>query len=117
MIGGWLLKVIVGIALIGFLAVELGSPFVAAAQADDAAHEVANETSFRLRDDFTAAALESSCQTEALEHEVEAKCDYDRNTDEVVVHVTKHARSFLLERFSATKDWYDVDADARAKRK
>jgi hypothetical protein len=110
--------VIVGIAVIGFAAVELGSPFVAKAQADDAAHEVANEASFRLRDDFTQESLDTACASESEEHDVGlASCTYERETDEVVVTVTKHARSFLLDKFSATKDWYDVEATARAKRK
>ena len=61
MIGGWLVKVVVGIALLGFAVVELGSPLVARAQADDAAHEVANEASFRLRDDFTDGTLTEAC--------------------------------------------------------
>lgn len=117
MIGGWLVKVLIGIAVLGFAAVELGSPFVAAAQADDAAHEVANEVSFRLRDSFLEQTLDTSCADEAAKHDVEATCDYDPSSDEVHAHVTKHARSFLLDRFSATKDWYVVDADARAKRK
>ena len=118
MIGGWLLKVIVGIAVLGFAAVELGSPFVARAQADDAAHEVANEASFRIRDDFTEQALKDSCTTEAAKHSVTVTvCDFDPKTQEVVVKVTKHARSFLLDKFDATKDWYDVEASARAEKK
>ena len=118
MIGGWLVKVIVGIALLGFAVVELGSPFVARAQADDAAHEVANEASFRLRDDFTQQSLDEACASEASEHEVTLiACDFDRGTDEVKVTVSKHARSFLLDKFEATKDWYDVEASAEAKRR
>jgi hypothetical protein len=117
-IGGWLVKVLVGIAVLGFAAVELGSPFVAKAQADDAAHEVANEASFRIRDDFTKQALDDACTTEAAKHSVTVTvCDYDTEKAEVVVTVTKHARSFLLDKFDATKDWYEVEASARAQKK
>ena len=118
MIGGWLVKVILGIALLGFAVVELGSPFVARAQADDAAHEVANEASFRLRDDFTQKSLDDACAAEAVEHDVElVACTFDTPTDEVRVTVLKHARSFLLAKFDATKDWYEVEASAEAKRR
>lgn len=118
MIGGWLVKVFVGIAAIGFLIVEIGSPLVARAQADDAAHEVANEASFRLRDQFTDQVLQDACETEAADHDVTVvECGYDGETQEVVVEVSKHARSFLLDRFDAMKDWYEVEATARAKRK
>lgn len=117
MIGGWLVKVLVGIALIGFIVVEGGSPLVARAQADDAAHEIANEASFRLRDSFTQAALDDACTTEAAKHEVTVlECKVNEK-QEVVVKVQKHARSFLLDRFDATKDWYDVTASATAERR
>lgn len=118
MIGGWLVKVLVGIVVIGFAVIELGSPLVGRAQADDAAHEVATEASFRLRDSFTADTLKAACDSEATKREVEIKvCDFDRSTDEVMVTVVKQARSFLLDRFDATKDWYEVEASARIKRR
>ena len=118
MIGGWLIKVLVGIAVIGFAVVELGSPLVARAQADDAAHEVANEASFRLRDDFTQESLNEACTEEAAEHDVTVeKCDFNRETNEVIVTVRKQARSFLLDRFDVTKDWYDVTASATAEKR
>jgi len=117
-IGGWLVKVLLGIVVIGVAVIELGSPFVARAQADDAAHEVANEASFRLRDDFTQDTLTAACEAEAAEHEVTVTvCDFDRETDEVVVTVEKKAYSLFLDRFDATKDWYTVDASARADRR
>ena len=118
MIGGWLVKVIVGIAMLGFAVVELGSPFVARAQADDAAHEVANEASFRLRDNFTQQSLDEACASEAADQDVElVACTFDTPTDEVKVTVLKHARSFLLDKFEQTKDWYAVEASAEAKRR
>lgn len=118
MIGGWVVKVLVGIVVIGLAVIELGSPLVARVQADDAATEVANEASFRLRDSFTADTLRAACETEAAEQDVEVKvCDFDQTTDEVVVTVVKQARSFLLERFEATKDWYEVEASVRVKRR
>jgi hypothetical protein len=117
-IAGWLVKVIVGIALLGFAVVELGSPLVARAQADDAAHEVANEAALRLEVNFTEQTLQDACKAEAAEHDVTlVGCGFDTPTVEVRVTVTKHARSFLLDKFDATKDWYDVEASAEAKRR
>jgi hypothetical protein len=117
-IGGWLIKVLLGIAILGFAVVELGSPLVARAQADDAAHEVANEASFRLRDNFTDPVLQQACQDEATKQNVKVvECTFDQAKNVVVVKVGKHARSFLLDRFGATKDWYDVTATATAERR
>ena len=117
MIGGWLVKVLVGIAVLGFAAIELGSPLVARAQADDAAHEVADEASFRLRDQDTQATLDAACEEEAEEQSVEiVQCTINEK-NEVLVEVRKAARSFLLDRFEVTKDWYDVTASATAERR
>ncbi len=117
MIGGWLIKVLVGIALVGFLVVEGGSPLVARAQADSAAHDVADEASFRLRDSFTQATLDATCRSEAEKRGVTIlECTVNEK-QEVVVKVQKHARSFLLDKFDATKDWYDVTASATAERR
>ncbi len=117
MIGGWLVKVLVGIAVIGFAVIELGSPLVARAQADDAAHEVANEASFRLRDTYTQDVLDAACESEAEEQDVTiVECTVNEK-QEVVVKVSKQARSFLLDRFDATKDWYEVEASATAERR
>ena len=117
MIGGWLIKVIVGIAVLGFAVIEVGSPLVARAQADDAAHEVANEASFRLRDNNTQATLDAACAEEATDQSVEVvRCEINEK-NEISVEVRKQARSFLLDRFDATKDWYDVTASATAERR
>ena len=117
MIGGWLIKVLLGIAILGFIVVEGGSPLVARAQADDAAHEVANEASFRLRDNYTQETLDAACAEEATKQSVKIlECTVNEKK-EVVVKVEKHARSFLLDRFDQTKDWYDVTASATAERR
>lgn len=114
MIGGWLVKVLVGIAAIGFLIVEIGSPLVARAQADDAAHEVANEAAFRLRDTNTQQALDDACASEAAKQDVEVvRCEVNQERA-VVVTVTKEARSFLLARFEPFEKWYTAEATATA---
>ena len=117
-VSGWLIKVVLGIALFGAIVIEVGSPLVAKAQADDAATQIADETSFRLRDDFTQEALEESCAEEGAKHDVEViVCDFDRDTDEVIIRVRKEARSLILKNWSATEDWYLPEVTARSKRK
>jgi len=116
-IAGWLVKVLVGIALAGFLIIELGSPLVARAQADDAAHEVANEAAFRLRDTDTQQTLDDACAAEASDQNVAVvKCGINEK-NEIEVTVTKQARSFLLDKFEQTKKWYVAEATATATRK
>lgn len=118
MISGWLIKVVLGIALVGAIVIEVGSPLVAKAQADDAATQIADETSFRLRDNFTQAQLERSCEEEGAKHDVTiVTCDFDQATNEVVIRVRKEARSLVLKNWSATEDWYLPEVTKRSKLK
>ena len=118
MISGWLIKVVLGIALVGAIVIEVGSPLVAKAQAEDAATQIADETSFRLRDNFTQAQLEQSCDEEGEKHDVTiVTCDFDQGTNEVVIRVRKEARSLVLKNWSATEDWYQPEVTKRSKLK
>lgn len=117
MIAGWLVKVLVGIALLGFAVIELGSPLVARAQADDAAHEVANEAAFRLRDTNTQQTLDDACAAEGTKQNVTVVACGINAKNEIEVKVTKKARSFLLDKFDQTKKWYTAEATATATRK
>lgn len=116
MIGGWLVKVVVGLALLAFVVVELGSPLVARAQADDAAHEVANEAAFRLRDEATQQALDEACSSESEKQSVQMVSCGINEANEVEVTVTKQARSLLLSRFQPFEKWYRAEATATADR-
>ena len=117
MIGGWLVKVLIGIALLGFAVIELGSPLVARAQVDDAAHEVANEASFRLRDVNTQDSLRLACETKSAEQNVALVSCGINAADEIEVTVTKEARSLLLAKFEPFAKWYKAEATATATRK
>jgi Flp pilus assembly protein TadG len=112
MVTGWLLKVVVAIGLLGFAAIELGSPLVARAQADDAAQEVAMEAAFQLGRTNDVAKMQQTCAEAAAARDVTVdSCQIDQEGN-IAVTVTKEARSFLLYRFSATRDWYSVSASA-----
>jgi len=116
-ITGWLVKVLVGIALAGFLVIELGSPLVTRAQADDAAHEVANEAAFRLSSTNTEQSLKDACTAEASDQNVAVvKCGINAK-NEIEVTVTKAAKSFLFDKFEPTKKWYLAEATATAARR
>ena len=118
MVSSWLIKVVLGIALVGAIVIEVGSPLVAKAQADDAATQIADETAFRLRDNFTQQELERSCAEEGEKHDVKViVCEFDSGTNEVVIRVQKEARSLLLKNWSATEDWYLPEVTARSERK
>lgn len=114
MISSWLLKVIVGIVLIGAAVLELGSPLIARAQVDDAAHNVADEVAFQLRTFRDDPALQEACRVQADRESVELVACRVVDRTKVEVTVRKEAWSFLLKNWSVTEDWYHPEATAVA---
>lgn len=118
MVSSWLLKVVLGIVLAGGIVIELGSPLVAKAQADDAANQIADETAFRLNKTFTVRILEDTCKAEGERHRVDIlKCVITEDDKAVEVRVRKEARSLVLKNWSATEDWYHPEVTATSELK
>lgn len=114
MISGWLIKVVVGIALAGFLVIEIGSPLLKKAELDDAAHRAADEAALEFFDSKNIEAAKQVCTEVAGEEEVNLdRCELDAN-GHIAVAVSDTARSFLFGKIDATKDFYEVDAEATA---
>lgn len=113
MVGGWLLRVVLGIALVGFIAIELGSILVARAQADDAANEIATEAAFEYGKSSNRESMQGTCKETAEKKSVAiVSCELVDGQVEVVV--MKEAFSFVLDDVSFSEDWYDVRATAEA---
>ena len=114
---GWLVKLIVSIAIVGFVAFEAGAIVVSRVTAESAANDVANEASFvvgrggAFQDAEEAARIEAARQGVALiKFEV-----LPGNGGEQIVHVIiqKTAKTVLLQRLSWTKSWTVVRTDRR----
>lgn len=114
MITGWVLKLIAGIALAGFLVIELGSPLIARAQVDDAAHNVADEAAFTYFTSRNPDQARATATQEAAKDGVELVTFQVGADTTVMVRVRKQARSYLLKKFSVTRDWTIVQASASA---
>lgn len=117
MITGWLVKVVVTIALVGFLAVELGAPLVTRAQLDDLAHDAADNASLEIlnsRDIERAKAV----ATEILTDKNATLKEFALN-DQGGISLTaeREARSLLLKKWDRTKSWYLVRVKVTSERK
>lgn len=117
MISGFLLKVVIGIALVGFVAIEGGSPLITRAQVDGAAHDAATDAAaefFQSRNPDRARAVAE--EIAAKEETVLEAFEID---EQGLVKVTmfKQARSVLLKKWSATKSWYEIKVSATAQKK
>jgi Flp pilus assembly protein TadG len=110
-IAGWLVKIVVVIALVGFAAFELGSPLITRAQLDSTAHDAADEAA---RVYANTHDQEKACDAanELASHEsvTVTACDslQEGTVQQVRVTVFKEAKSYLLKKFGPTKDWYGV---------
>ena len=113
MITGWLLKIIVGFALVGLLIFEGGSPLITKAQLDEVAHDAADNAALDL---LEKNDVERARQT-AADIATGKKAVLTRFTISqtgVNVTVQRQARSILLKNIDQLRDWYDVEASATA---
>lgn len=112
MITGWLLKVVLGIAFVGFAAIELGTPLIVRAQLDGTAHDAADDAAFTV---FNRGSAEQAHQT-AVERAAQDGAEVTQFSidEQGRAHLTvrKQARSFILKNWDQTKSWYDVTVSA-----
>ncbi len=114
MISGWLVKIIVVIALVGAILVEVGSPVITRISLDSNAHDAANNAATELTQTHDAQKAQTAAQTEADNDGAKLeKFDIDAQG---VVRVTlfKQAKSYVLHNFEQTRSWYDVRVSASA---
>lgn len=112
MITGWLVKVMIGIALLGLTVVELGSPVITRAQVDDAAHDAADDAAseFAATRNFDRAReiAQQIADDEGAELQEFTLDDQGR----IHVRLFKEARSIVLKKLSQTKSWYEIRVSA-----
>ena len=114
MISRWLVKIVVGIAIAGFVLFEVGSPVVTRVILDGQAHDAATDAAKDYFSGHDADKAKAAAQHDA---------DGDGATlaafsvdAQGTVHVTlsKKAKSYVLHNFGPTKHWYDVSVTASA---
>jgi hypothetical protein len=113
-ISGWIVKLVVGIAVAGFILFEVGSPVVTRTILDGQTHDAASDAA---KDYFSGHDVDKA----------RAVAQQDADTDHATltffgvdeqgnVHVTlsKKAKSYVLHNFGPTKHWYDISVSASA---
>ena len=114
MISSWLVKIIVGVALVGLALFEVGSPLITKAILDSQVHDAADNAAHEYFQDHDVGRAQAVAQQEAdSDH---AKLDAFDIDEQGTVHVTlsKQARSYVLHNFGPTKEWYNVRLSATA---
>lgn len=113
MITGWLVKIVLGFVLTGFILVEAGSPLVTRAQLDDVAHDAADNAALDLLDKNDPKRARTIAEGIVVEKDAFLK---SFSVDQAGVHVTveRPARSLLLKKVKQLESWYDVEVSATA---
>ena len=105
----------VGIALVVAGAIfELGSPYWARHQASDAAHAAASAGAHSLATSRNSATAKAAAAKVAASDGATLEAFAQQPNGTVKVTVSLEAKSYLLKRFSATRDWYEIKASATA---
>lgn len=112
MITGWLVKVMIGIALLGLTVVELGSPVITRAQVDDAAHDAADDAAAEYAVSHDVARAQEIAQKIADDEDAELQEFTVDEQGRIHVRLFKEARSILLKKISQTKSWYEIGVSA-----
>lgn len=117
MISGFLVKIVVSIALVGLILFEVGSPLVNKAQLDDLAHDAADNAALDLLNNRDLERAKAAA--EEIVTEKDAKLEkFELNTDgTVAVTVRREARSVVLKKWSKTEDWYDNKVSVTSSKK
>jgi hypothetical protein len=113
-ISRWLLKLIIGIALAGFILFEVGSPVVTRLILDGQTHDAATDAA---KDYFSGHDVGKAQAVAQQDADTDGATLADFHVDgDGTVHVTlsKKAKSYVLHNFGPTKHWYDVSVSASA---
>jgi len=111
---GWLLKLVISLAIVGLVAFEGGAIVVARVQADGTANDVANEAAIVYARGANAEAAEKAAEAEAAHAGVTlVRFDVAPDGRSISVTVEKDAKTLVLQRISATRSWTEARSTRR----
>lgn len=117
MITGWLVKVVAAIALVGFLAVELGAPLVTRAQLDDLAHDAADNASLEILNSRNVESAKAVASEILMDKNATLKEFAVNEQGGITLTAEREARSILLKKWDRTKSWYLVKVKVTSDKK
>ena len=114
MISRFLAKVVITIVVLGFSAVELGSPLVVRVQLDGVAHDAADESAHTLSQSRNALQAQAAAEQIVLDRDASLRAFGIDAAGTVNVTVAREAPSLLVKKLDAMRSWYDVTVTAAA---
>ncbi len=112
MVGAWILKILAGIALAGFLVVEAGSPVVVRLQLDDVAHDAARAGATVAQQGGSLEQARDAAVAVASTHEARVDTFTVHSDRSVSLTLAKRAPALALDRIGPIAGWWRVEVDA-----
>ena len=112
MIIRWLVKIVIVIAIVGFVAVEAGSPLIMRAQLDGVAHDAADDSFQSLFHGGTPDQAREVADNDAKDKGAKVAAFTINDDGSTRVTVEKEARSFLVHKVKRFASYYDVKVTA-----
>jgi hypothetical protein len=111
---GWLVKLIVSLAIVGVVAFEGGAVVVAHVGADSAANDASGEAAIAYSHQHDAdTAKEAAEESARMNGAVVVGFEIAPGDTAVIVTVEKKAHTIILQRLGATRSWSTARATAR----
>jgi len=113
-IGSWLVKIAVAVAVLGFAVIEVGSPVWTRVILDGPAHDAAGDAASEYKQNHDQDRARQAAAQDA--QNAHARLESFSVDEQGRIHVTlfKRAKSYVLYKFSQTRHWYDVRVSASA---
>ena len=110
MISGWVVRLVVSLAVLGLVLFEAGSPLIARVQLDGVAAEAARQANREFDKSGSKAAAEKAAKDEA-EASGAALAAFAVDENSAAVTITRTAPSVIFGRFDQTKSYYNVSVN------
>ena len=114
MISGWVVRLLVSLALLGLVLFEAGSPLIAKVQLDGIAHESARQARRTYDREGTARAAKETAEKVAGKDGAAVTAFEITREGGVALTVQRTAPSVVLGKWDKTKSYYEVSVDALA---
>ncbi|HUR48280.1 MAG TPA: hypothetical protein VMY88_01955 [Acidimicrobiales bacterium] len=111
MISGWLVKLIVSLAVAALLIFEAGSPLMTRVQLDGVAAETARQAHREYSKTGSKAAATKKAEETAAESGAVLAATPIFTADAAAVTVSRKAPSVIFGKWDKTKSYYDVKVD------
>lgn len=116
MITGWVVRLVLSLALFGLVLFEAGSPWIARVQLDGIANETARQARRTLETSRSQVQAEATAEAVAAEDGAEVTNFSITPEGDVALTITRTAPSVLLGKWDKTKGYYEVSAHALGKK-